>query len=175
MGTVTVILLALRAALPLVLRGLSLAGVGQGPALYEWSRTILGILAIIFYFVWFARFYGWVRAAKGGTTYSTGLAIGGWFIPFGNFVLPALALGDAWKRANDGRGTPLVILWWLAYLGSTVLTVFFSLLSNPQLHLHIGEGLGPVINAAGWVNLAAQVTAYGLWAFIVKQLTDQAR
>ncbi len=173
----TMAALGARAATPILFRVMGMAGISLGgPMVYEVIRGLLGFVAIILYFVWFARFYGWVRAARGGTSYSTGLAIGGWFIPFANLVYPFLGLNDAWKRSSNGQGNPLIALWWISYLAATFLAVFSSLVASTHGAI-VGHGpsTGTLLNGLGWLNTLSQVAAYGLWALLVKELTAKAR
>jgi hypothetical protein len=51
--------------------------------------------------------------------WTPGWAIGGWFIPFANLVIPVLVVLDIWRRSpEDGRepGIAVVIWWWVLYL-----------------------------------------------------------
>lgn len=65
--------------------------------------------------------------------FSPALAVGCWFIPFANLVLPFQAVREAWGAAdpelpsstpdtrNSSRGSGLVVAWWLTFiLGSLV-------------------------------------------------------
>jgi hypothetical protein len=55
--------------------------------------------------------------------WTPGWAIGGWFIPFANFVIPFLVVLETWRRSDpDVRGgakarasTGLLWCWWLAF------------------------------------------------------------
>jgi hypothetical protein len=58
--------------------------------------------------------------------WSPGWAIGAWFIPIANLVLPALVLNSAARASVPTRGaraltTTLVLAWWLGFAGSSVL------------------------------------------------------
>jgi hypothetical protein len=59
--------------------------------------------------------------------WSPGWALGGWFIPLANFVIPALVLYDAARnsapRAARRGVAALVLTWWLGYTGSAVIGV----------------------------------------------------
>jgi hypothetical protein len=64
--------------------------------------------------------------------YSSGWSIGGWFIPFGNLVIPVRIMQDLWQgsdpatqRHQDWRvlpRSPLISWWWGFYLASRILT-----------------------------------------------------
>jgi hypothetical protein len=143
-------------------------------AIMDGVEGLVGLLALIFYFVWFSRIYTFIRVTRGETRYSNGMAIGGWFIPFANFVMPYLALRDAWRRgANDENGF-LVAIWWLCYLLAMVMTMFWSV-GAPALAGKIDiETSRSVFPALGWLGLLAQVGAWGLLGFFVQNLTARA-
>jgi len=65
-----------------------------------------------------------------------------WVIPVANLVLPALAVRELWRASDpdagpdEWRGTrtsPVVWLWWLAFLASLVLLAFAY---SPVLGVH---------------------------------------
>jgi protein involved in temperature-dependent protein secretion len=167
----TVIALGARAALPALDRVTGMLDLPFIPyVLYEGLEAITALVAVILYFVWFARLYAWVRQARGGTEYSTGMAIGGWFIPFLNLVIPYRALNDAAKRTLGGPA-PLVGLWWAAYLVAMPLQLYFGALT-PGSQIDMPPALFVLL---GWLSSFAQITAYGVWAKIVRDLTDRVR
>ncbi len=172
----TIALLGLRAALPLLLRGIGAISPmrGMGPTI-DGVKSLLGMAALIAFFVWFARAYAWVRATRGGTAYSTGLAIGGWFIPFANFVLPYLAVRDLWKRAVNDENGWVIPLWWAAYLVNMVITIFYSLLqSNPGIGFSTFGDSRAAWELLSWLGTASQLCAYGALAWIVMTATKRA-
>lgn len=79
----------------------------------------------------------WYRArqavsAESGLRWSPGWAVGGWFIPLANAVIPKLVLNeiDRVGRARDaGAGewrsmatSPVANVWWVAWVGGVVLS-----------------------------------------------------
>ena len=63
-------------------------------------------------------------------TWTPGWAIGGWFIPLANFVIPVLVILDVWRRTperpadGEARTSPsasIVTLSWVLFLIGTVL------------------------------------------------------
>src|SRR6185312_1496461 len=55
--------------------------------------------------------------------FSPGWAIGGWFIPFANLVIPGLQMADIWRGSSTPeapgaprRSTALVWWWWIVFL-----------------------------------------------------------
>jgi Domain of unknown function (DUF4328)/Protein of unknown function (DUF2510) len=63
-----------------------------------------------------------------GARLSPGWAIAGWLIPFASFVLPYIVVSDLWRssapdaprgdRWRGGPSSPLVVVWWVAYVGA---------------------------------------------------------
>jgi hypothetical protein len=85
----------------------------------------VGVLAVtaILFLVWFYRAYrNLVRAGIHDLRFGPGWAIGGWFIPFFNFVRPKQVANDIWKASASAAtvGTerryelplPALINWW---------------------------------------------------------------
>lgn len=149
---------------------------------------ILGITAVagILMLVWLHRVWTSDRSDHSLYTRGTGLAIGGWFIPFANFVLGPLALRDllwgtehASPRARPGRPTAtprLVIAFWVVIGLNVVVTLLGrgaqSGLQRPEsldalvTSLQAGltyEALGGLLGAAGGtvaLLIIRQVMAY---------------
>lgn len=169
--------IGLRLALPILFRFVPVyqfLPVDDPFAIMNGVKGVVGLLAIIFYLVWFSRVYTFIRATRGGTKYSNGMAIGGWFIPFANFVMPYLALRDAWRRgANDDSGF-LVGVWWLCYILATALEMFWSVGQRLLDNLFDSETTNSLFLTFGWVGLLAQIGAWGLLGFFVQNLTARA-
>ena len=86
----------------------------------------LGLLATgIVWIIWQYRFAKNAQALRGNYGLAPGWAIGGWFIPVGNLVLPQLQLFQAAKASDpdrppgqaaaSGRAPGSVAAWWIAY------------------------------------------------------------
>ena len=132
----------------------------------------VGALSAILLLVWFHRVWTSDRSDHSLYTRGTGMAIGGWFIPFANFVLGPLALRDllwgvehASPEAKPGRpaATPrLVIAFWVVIAVNLVLVMLGrgaesglqrpdsidALMTSVQASLTY-EALGGVAGAAG--------------------------
>ena len=60
--------------------------------------------------------------------WTPGWAIGGWFIPFANLVIPFLTVRETWRRSDPaairGRGgstsTGMLWAWWLLFIGGYI-------------------------------------------------------
>ncbi|NUO54401.1 MAG: DUF4328 domain-containing protein [Polyangiaceae bacterium] len=179
-ATPALALIGFRAALPIIFYFVPLrtfVSIENGEV-YRLVRSgidgVFAILALIFYFVWFAKMYSWVRANRGGTQYSNGMAIGGWFIPFANFVIPYKAMRDAWRRANNDENSILVVGWWLTYL----LTIVVGYANSSFGALFLNRGLDiDLINLINtllyWGGVLLQMTTWGLLALLVQTLTKR--
>lgn len=54
---------------------------------------------------------------------AAGWAIGGWFVPIGNMILPVLVVTDVVKASNPmRRSIPQVWLWWVSWIGGSLAT-----------------------------------------------------
>jgi hypothetical protein len=95
------------------------------------TRTILFLLSIAIFVLVVILLFRAVKNAEIWTQsqgrFSAGWAIGGWFIPLANFVIPFMVFLDVWKRSAPGDrrlGSPSAALlwcWWLLYVVGQVL------------------------------------------------------
>jgi hypothetical protein len=99
--------------------------------------SLFGFLLIttgVVWVIWQFRFATNAQAVRGNYGLAPGWAIGGWFIPFGNFVLPQLQLFQAAKASDPdlppgqpaaaGRAPSSVAAWWIAYdLGAVLFSI----------------------------------------------------
>ena len=107
----------------------ALSDVHDADDLVSAMATILGVLTLAIFVVFIVYLY---RASKNtelwnhnSRTWTPGWAIGGWFIPLANFVIPALVVSDTWRRSPEPRpttdvsqrsGTRIVWLWWVLFV-----------------------------------------------------------
>jgi hypothetical protein len=92
---------------------------------------ILTLATVILFLVWHAQANANARALTGRTPrFGTAPALVCWFVPFANLVIPWLNLNDIWNTTGGssasrrtGRGTNLVLAWWLAIVGQLVLAL----------------------------------------------------
>src|SRR5439155_1843984 len=95
--------------------------------------ALAGLAAAVAWLRWQHRAHENLRAlGVSGLAYTPGWAVGWWFIPFANLVLPYLVMVELW-RASDPTGSPawarqritaLLPLWWITYLGRSIPLVF---------------------------------------------------
>lgn len=116
-----------------------------------------------------------------------GWAIGGWFVPLGNFVLPGVQLFQSSKGSDVGarqagrppKGSGLVIAWAIAFgLGTAVLAGSGALVSSDDEGNLIIESVQDIEDAASSDRTAAlgygtYVVAALLGIGLVRTLTDR--
>jgi len=118
--------------------------------------------AVIAFLVFIHRVFTGMRRELGTTKYSPGAAVGGWFIPFANFVLPALTVSEAWKR-KGGSSSFVVHAWWAGY----VIFMILSAWSFDRPNARPGEIATLLLSTESLVQLCT----YGAWIYIVRELT----
>lgn len=89
------------------------------------ALSLVGVLATtVVFIIWFFKARRNIDrlGARGGL--AAGWAIGGWFIPCANWVLPAIVARDTWRgsspRARRVSIAPLVV-WWAAWAGGGII------------------------------------------------------
>ena len=116
-GSLLESLLLVRGLLPAAGWLLGLAGLmGALWPVLHYGRLALSLTIGILLLVWLHGIYSDRRQQM---PFSPGMAVGGWLIPFANFVLPAMIVRGAWK-AYVGPGAGIVTGWWLIYLVDVV-------------------------------------------------------
>jgi hypothetical protein len=147
------------------------------------SVLIWVILAAgIVWLVWQHRAQSNLRAlGAAGLKYTPGWAVGWWFIPFANVVLPFLTMRELWKASDPQSGstewlarrtTPMLGLWWAGWL---IMQILFQ----------IGRGIDRDLKTVGdlrseaWFFVAANLSLVvtGVLAILVVRSIDarQAR
>lgn len=91
--------------------------------------VLSGLAIAVLYMIWSHRARTNIEAWQGPRPQlSKGWAIGAWFIPLANLVMPSLVAKDTWKGSDPhvgGRpaGQGLLWSWWGTFVGSWVLFV----------------------------------------------------
>lgn len=95
--------------------------------------TGLFVVTAIVWLVWWAKAHRAATDGRGDLRYGRGWAIGGWFVPFANLVVPKRVADDLWTAAREPRRprdagvvrSGPVVAWWATYLtaGALVLTI----------------------------------------------------
>ena len=180
-ATTVIVLLATRGILPLVFRLFWMvmpkrqvrdlaAEATTIRSVFLGLETLLTIVAIIFFFVWLYRVVAMLIARGDRPRYSPGMAVGCWFIPFANFVMPPMAIADAWRRVLR-TGAGVVGGFWALYLVNMVLQVF---LTNPELQRGIVHSRETAM-AFSWLGTLVCMGTYASWIVIVKKISDGSR
>lgn len=125
-----------------------------------------------------------------GMSWAPGWALGSWFIPYANFVIPLLVCRELWRASTPGAATdpawrnrPIpawVGWWWGLWVGSPILgmgvvyaAMFSSMLgrfSDPANHTLAPIQVSPVWFVVGLLPLASFVAALVLFARFVRTL-----
>lgn len=119
--------------------------------------------------------------------YSPAMAIGSFFIPIMNFFVPFVAMqqmvNGSFEKANKPTFHPLILLWWLCFIGSSILD---------RVHTHQSKKLDAWIEGnesdiamltqyfhemaqLSWeyvpILLLSMVSAWALWVIIIRTTT----
>lgn len=177
-------LLAAAAATPRLLWCLAMIGVFV--PLGRWIFPAIALFAVVSTLVWLHGAFG---ALRGRAKYSPGMAVGGWFIPLANLLLPALILRDG-LRASTGQGGGIafgwMITWWLATAAGMLrgLDISFSSMDGgPVSVLLAGKSAfdvpGVSVELVGYAysiaTIAIDLAAFGLLAMIVGRIARGGR
>lgn len=107
--------------------------------------SLLGVVLAIVFITWFKRAYTNLSRAGVETQSGPGWAIGAWFVPIVNMFLPLIIMLEIWKKKKDyvangktgqdeelvsyqkevskGLGQFFILIWWVTYMISAVLSV----------------------------------------------------
>lgn len=174
LGPTVVILLGARAAFPILRRAVMAAmprdygTIRTAASVLSGIASVLGLVAFIFFLIWLYRTVVALRARGEATRFSPGFTVGGWFIPFANFALPPMAIADAWRRITRS-GAGLIGAWWAAYL----LFIVVDGVNGVMMNSH-GISFKPwLIQSVSWLGLLSTMGAYGLWAYLVRRMSQE--
>ncbi len=136
LGLVTLVLLGAQLGLQWIVHGLDLAVLSDIEAhtvsptvvqveqllLYAGSAARIG--GIVVFLVWIHRAAANARALRGSQMTTTpGWAVGSFFIPVGMLWLPYRSMADIVRNSDpssNGITPPVVIAWWLTFIGSNL-------------------------------------------------------
>lgn len=151
-------------------------------------KAFVYVSIIVAFLVWLHRAYKNLRAFAPKTDFSPGWAVGNWFIPFGNLVLPYRAVKELWiksdpavdfsagfARAGDGaRNTFIVGIWWFFWIVSNVAgQVYFRLTTGETgAHSDAAASAGVASNA---LTLFAALLAAAVVRTIDRMQTEKSQ
>ena len=142
----------------------------SGWLLTKGLESVLTLVAVIAFMVFIYRVFKGMRASGRQTNYSPGLAVGSWFIPLANLVMPALAVAEAY-RLRTGKGAGIVALWWVGYWSLPFARMAVHLMSiNGGMLADLGVDPYWVYTAASWGLTAVTVGTFVVWATIVSRI-----
>ena len=131
-------------------------------------ESLLQFAATIAFLVWIYRVFVALHQ-EGLTRHSPGMGVGGWFIPFGNLVLPYLTVREAWDRKMGSDRSFIVPLWWATFLLTTLYRLVWQVAEIARMF-----DLLKVLGAGFPLPMLIRITAYVSWLLIVRWLTDKA-
>ncbi len=89
-------------------------------------ELLLYIATVVFFCVWLYRAYANLKVFDplNGLDYSPGLAVGGFFIPFANLVIPYRAVREVWQKSGTPEESAFSLpsppaifpLWWTFWI-----------------------------------------------------------
>ena len=153
--------------------------VGGAVALFMITALATGVVWII----WQFRVAKNAELLRGPQGLPSGWAIGGWFVPFGNFALPQLQLLQA-ARASDpdlpqgqpaaaGRAPSTIVAWWVVFDVAWLL-FWIGRVTRPNEHELVGS-IDDFIRAdrISGVSALVFVAAGILGILVVRACTDR--
>ncbi len=107
--------------------------------------------------------------------FGPGFAIGGWFIPFANLVIPGMQMYDIWKGSGRplrtgerAKGSALVLVWWIVFLLGRA---FIFLNSTPSRSKIYDVSRYDVMNVLLVIASAATAASAVLAIFMIRAVT----
>lgn len=143
-------------------------------------EVIIYLATVVFFLMWLYRVYGNLRAFNPGARleYSRGWALGSFFIPFANLIVPYRAVKEAWQKSGppdeallSAPSPPAYFpIWWLFWL----LASFAGNISlRASLNENVSESTATIISVvAGALSIIAAVFAYLVVDAIDKRQED---
>lgn len=183
LGTILEKLLLVRAAMPPFFWVVGFVLGGLVGILARVLNPLVSLAIGVLLLIWLHRLY---TARQAQLSWSPGMAVGAWFIPVANFILPALVIRDAWKAVRGPEGSGVVFLWWLFWLLEIGLRTMYALGmtmsrevgNRSEALMHIGPATFPVpsvlMSVMPFASLIIALGAYGLLWHIVHQINEKA-
>jgi hypothetical protein len=132
-------------------------------ALVSLLQMLFLLATLVVSAMWIYRVSANAHAWRPAMRHSPAGAVGWFFVPVVNLVLPYRAMAEIWRvSAPDGpRPTPWLPLWWGFALASLAIALL------PRLLLILGSPMMRV----GYLGFAIQLTSVGLFMAVVLRLT----
>lgn len=147
--------------------------------LFSLTGMVLAVLAIVW---WYQAYQAIDHTGATGRSWSAGWAVGCWFIPFANFIIPKLILNEidrvsaaAEEGSGEWRRRPLLTTanwWWGCFVAGAVLLAVGTAITTDQAERSVTDvalyrsGLwlvaaGFAVDVAGALLGAAAVRVFG--------------
>jgi hypothetical protein len=125
------------------------------------ALPVLVVVTAAFFITWLYVQYRRLHSSSAHARLAPGWAIGGWFVPIVNLVLPYLVVADVWKATGGRRsgGRALVACWWASYLLSGVLALSANGAEDDATTLHDALHVNSLYLARAGSLLVAAVLA----------------
>jgi hypothetical protein len=137
------------------------AGPGVATTVAQVISLIGYVGAIVMFLIWLTRARANAeRAVPGSQRLSAGWAVGGWFVPVANLVLPFRAVSDLWRASCPARGATLVVAWWAVFVTAYVCSISALVVSS-----------GPAASVLSVLDGLLTVVAAGLIAVVIAQVS----
>lgn len=109
---------------------------------------------------------------------SPGWAVGWYFIPFANLVMPVRAVGQIWRTTFAHRGEPdkgagVIGFWWGAFIISGIVLMFANFLARDAAEQ--GEGLYAALAAGYILRALAAILLLVVFGTLVKAQKTMSR
>jgi hypothetical protein len=130
------------------------------PSTTDPLELILGLaaaVALVFALIWQFRAASAARALGYPAARSTGWGVGCWFVPIVNLWMPYQAIRDC--LAPDDPHRPLVLRWWLLWIGTQILTTAATVAALASSHVALGISFVAAMFVLGFVATARRVVA----------------
>ncbi|HYI49680.1 MAG TPA: DUF4328 domain-containing protein [Allosphingosinicella sp.] len=109
------------------LRGFDSFGTDAAEQAFAWAEFGLFVGTAIAFLVWLYRAKANARAlGAGDMMVSPGWAVGWYFVPLANLVMPFTTMRELWQASARPRdwqlapGSPVIPVWWACWLGSSI-------------------------------------------------------
>ncbi len=144
-------------------------------------QLIAVILASIAFLFWFGRAYSNLhKSGLEGIKFSSGWAVGSFFVPFLNLYRPYDVMRDLWRGSfhlargassnewSEVRPYPLLSWWWLAYLTTSILSRVASIRYGSAFTL---DQLDSALNFYLFVDLFDAAAAFLAYK-VIREVTN---
>jgi magnesium-transporting ATPase (P-type) len=151
------------------------------------SGVGLLVITAIAFLMWLHRIVsnnGWLGSA--GARFSPAWAVGCWFVPLANYVLPVMAVAEAWRCAapelsvsgresgTDQRTPALIWLWWGFWIGAAVMGLAGGLLGSKPIDVAAFQNAAIALMISTVLELIAAVLAIAVVVKLTKRQEARA-